>query len=68
MDEEITLEFRLAAVDPDMEFDAHLDPTMNPAIKRGLVTVAKEIDFIAKIDATGLESKHSIGNLQWFRT
>ncbi|CAJ1936746.1 unnamed protein product [Cylindrotheca closterium] len=56
MDEEITLEFRMAAVDADLESDAHLDPAMNSAIKRGLVTVTKETDFIAKIDITGLES------------
>lgn len=56
VDDEITLEFRMAAVDPDLDFDAHLDPSMNPDIKRGLVTVTKDTDFIAKIDITGLES------------
>eukprot|EP00977_Amphora_coffeiformis_P022096 scaffold10436_cov107-Amphora_coffeaeformis.AAC.2 len=55
-DEQITLEFRMAAVDPNLELDEHLDPSKNPHVKRGLVKVDKETDFIAKIDVTGLRS------------
>lgn len=33
-----------------------LDPTRNPELKRGHVTVTKATDFIAKIDMTGLQS------------
>jgi alkaline phosphatase D len=56
-DDEITLEFRIAAVDATLEpFDAHLDPVNNPNLKRGSVKVTGASDFVAKIDVTGLSS------------
>jgi alkaline phosphatase D len=56
VDDEITLEFRMAAIDPNLEVNAHLDPTLNENIKRGKVTVTAASDFTAKIDVTGLPS------------
>lgn len=55
-DDEIDLEFRMAAVDPDLKFEDHLDPANNPNIRRGFVTVTSASDWVAKIDVTGLES------------
>jgi len=55
--EVVTLEFRIAPVDPNLEpIEAHLDPAQNPALRRGTVTVHPESDWIAKIDVTGLTS------------
>ena len=54
--DEITLEFRIAAIDPDIPMEDHLDPSANPALKRGKVNVTSTTDFIAKIDVTGLPS------------
>lgn len=60
VDEIVTLEFRLAALDGkpgEGELDPSLlDPSTNADIKRGYVTVSSDDDFIAKIDVTGLES------------
>lgn len=70
-DDVITLEFRVAAIngnndtannhtgnkDPTMVTDEELlDPALNPDLRRGLVTVTKATDFVAKIDMTGLPS------------
>jgi phosphodiesterase/alkaline phosphatase D-like protein len=52
----IELEFRMAAVSPELDFEAHLDPEANDALKRAKVTVAMESDFIAKIDVSGLDA------------
>lgn len=69
VDDEITLEFRMAAVQPtDGDDNNHnsttilenneflLDPAKNPDLRRGLVKVTKATDFVAKIDVTGLQS------------
>jgi len=75
VDDEITLEFRMAAInqptDNDDDDDNNntnstttiletneflLDPAQNPDLRRGLVTVTKATDFVAKIDVTGLQS------------
>ena len=43
--------------DPTMVTDEELlDPARNPDLRRGLVTVTKATDFVAKIDMTGLPS------------
>jgi phosphodiesterase/alkaline phosphatase D-like protein len=67
-DDVITLEFRLAEIngngnhtavnnDPTMITDEELlDPARNLDLRRGLVTVTKATDFVAKIDLTGLPS------------
>lgn len=56
VDEVIELEFRMAAVDPNLVVEDHLDPEKNPNLRRGFVTVTSASDFVAKIDVTGLES------------
>jgi alkaline phosphatase D len=55
-DDEIDLEFRMAAVDPDLAVENHLDPEKNPNLRRGFVTVTSASDWVAKIDVVGLES------------
>ena len=55
VDEEITLEFRMAQVSDTVDEGILLDPA-NADLKRGLVTVTSETDFVAKIDVTGLPS------------
>jgi alkaline phosphatase D len=45
----------MAEVDPDLPFQAHLDPDANPNMIRGVVKVTKDSDFVAKIDVTGLK-------------
>lgn len=52
----VTLEFRMAAVDPNLAVAAHLDPKLNPNLKRGLVQVGPSTDWTAKLDMTGLTS------------
>ncbi|KAL7557103.1 hypothetical protein ACA910_002509 [Epithemia clementina (nom. ined.)] len=56
VEEVVTLEFRMAKVDPNLTLEYHLDPIQNPDLKRGLVTVTAATDFVAKLDVTGLES------------
>jgi alkaline phosphatase D len=46
----------MAAVDPNLVVEDHLDPEKNPNLRRGFVTVTSASDFVAKIDVTGLES------------
>ena len=52
--ETVTLELRMAAVDPTLAVEDHLDPAKNSNLRRALVDVTKDSDFIAKIDVTGL--------------
>ena len=56
MDESVMLELRMAEVDPVLEFEAHLDPSQNDAIKVARVLVDVSSDFVAKIDVRGLTS------------
>jgi alkaline phosphatase D len=56
VDDDIELEFRMAAVNPNLVVEDHLDPEKNPNLRRGFVTVTSASDFVAKIDVTGLES------------
>lgn len=56
VDDVVPLELRMAAVDPTLDFDAHLDPSMNPNIKTVTVIVDESSDFVAKIDVVGLDS------------
>ncbi len=55
-DDTVTLELRIAEVDPELDFDAHLDPTMNPDLKLTKVLVDASSDFVAKLDVIGLKS------------
>ena len=56
MDASVAMELRMAKVDTDLYFDAHLDPTLNPGLKSATVIVDSSSDFIAKVDVLGLES------------
>jgi alkaline phosphatase D len=56
-DETVTLEFRMAAIDPSLpNVEDHLDPAQNLNLHRAIVKVTKDSDFIAKMDVTGLMS------------
>jgi alkaline phosphatase D len=55
-DEKVVLELRMAEVDPELEFDAHLDPQVNLKLHRVLVETTSDSDFVAKIDVVGLMS------------
>lgn len=52
----IDLELRMAAVDPSLPVNDHLDPSKNTNLRRFVVTVTNETDFVAKLDVTGLNS------------
>lgn len=55
-DEQVDVELRMAKVDADLPFEAHLDPSANPNLKRTVVTATSETDWVVKLDITGLES------------
>jgi len=54
--DEIDLEFRMAEIDPAIAMESLLDPSANPNMKRGVVRVVPNSDWIAKLDVTGLKS------------
>lgn len=56
VDEVVTLELRMAAVDSTLAPEDHLDPSKNPKLRRALIEVTSETDFIAKVDVTDLPS------------
>ena len=53
----VTLELRMANVDPELNVEDHLDPSKNANLHRTLITVSAESDFVAKLDVTGLTPK-----------
>jgi PhoD-like phosphatase, N-terminal domain len=55
-DDEVDIELRMAEVDSKIPFAAHLDPSANRKLKRAVITVTNENDWVAKIDVTGLKS------------
>lgn len=55
LDEEF-LTLRIAEVDPELDFEDHLDPEKNPNMRAVSVGVNEDSDFIAKVDVTGLKS------------
>lgn len=59
MEDVVTLEMRMAAVNPNLDVKDHLDPASNPDLKRALINVSEENDWVAKIDVTGLVSNTS---------
>lgn len=59
VDDQVSLEFRMAKVDPNLAVKDHLDPAMNPKLFRAQVLVTSDSDFIAKIDVTKLDSASS---------
>lgn len=65
-DDEIDLEFRMAAVDPDLKFEDHLDPANNPNIRRGFVTVtsASGVSCGSNQDGPGQRRRRGKSNLR----
>jgi hypothetical protein len=55
-DDVIELELRMAEIDESLDINDLLDPEANPNLKRVLVEVTGESDWIAKLDVTGLPS------------
>ena len=55
--ETVSLELRMAAVNASLSSSELLDPTKNPNLRRAVVNVTQDSDFVAKIDVTGLPSK-----------
>jgi hypothetical protein len=56
VDDMVTLELRMAAVDSTLAPEDHLDPSKNPKLRRAFIKVTSETDFIAKVDVTDLPS------------
>ena len=52
----VTLQLRMAAVDPNLTPEDHLDPSKNPTMAQFQVQVTSETDFCVKLDVTGLTS------------
>lgn len=54
----VNLEFRIAKINKndEVEMASLLDPQVNEKLKRGLVPVSAEHDWVAKIDVRGLDS------------
>jgi hypothetical protein len=55
-DEVVTLELRMAAVDSTLAAEDHLDPSNNPNLRRAMIKVTSDTDFIAKVDVKDLPS------------
>lgn len=53
--DEVEIEFRMSKVDPELDFDLHLDPA-NPNLRSGKVMATGDSDWVVKLDMTGLES------------
>jgi alkaline phosphatase D len=53
----ISLELRMAAVDPTIPLNDHLDPAKNPNLRRAKVEVTSTTDWTAKIDVSGLKAR-----------
>jgi hypothetical protein len=56
VDEVVTLELRMATVDSTLAAEDHLDPSNNPNLRRVLIKVTSDTDFIAKVDVKDLPS------------
>ena len=54
-EDDVEIEFRMAEVDPNIDFDAHLDPSKNPSIKLGKVIASSQHDWVVKLDMKGLK-------------
>lgn len=57
--DEVTIEFRIAKVEEDLAVDDHLDPTKNENLKAVLVKTTGAIDWVVKLDVTGLDAGSS---------
>ena len=54
--ESVTVELRLAEVDPDLAVEDHLDPDANANIKVATIETSEDSDYVAKVDVLGLKS------------
>ena len=52
----VTLELRISPIIPTLPVSSHLDPALNPSLRRANVVVTSASDWVAKIDVTGLPS------------
>lgn len=52
----VTLELRMTPIVPNLAVAQHLDPELNPLLRRTKVVVTGANDWVAKIDVTGLTS------------
>jgi PhoD-like phosphatase, N-terminal domain len=53
---EVTLELRMTPIVPNLAVASHLDPDLNPQLRRAKVVVTGANDWVAKIDVKGLPS------------
>lgn len=52
----VTLELRISPVIATLPISSHLDPALNPSLRRVNIEVTAASDWIAKVDVTGLPS------------
>jgi phosphodiesterase/alkaline phosphatase D-like protein len=52
----VTLELRISPIIPTLPVSSHLDPALNPSLRRVNIVVTSVSDWIAKVDITGLPS------------
>jgi PhoD-like phosphatase, N-terminal domain/PhoD-like phosphatase len=52
----VTLELRISPIIPTLPVASHLDPALNPAVRRVNIEVSAAADWVAKVDVTGLPS------------
>jgi alkaline phosphatase D len=54
--DKVTLELRISPIVPTLPVSSHLDPSLNPSLRRVNVEVTSASDWVAKIDVTQLPS------------
>jgi PhoD-like phosphatase, N-terminal domain/PhoD-like phosphatase len=52
----VTLELRISPIIPTLPVSSHLDPALNPSLRRVNIEVTSASDWVAKVDVTGLPS------------
>jgi alkaline phosphatase D len=52
----VTLELRISPIIPSLPVSSHLDPALNPSLRRVRIEVTAASDWIAKVDVVGLPS------------
>ena len=50
----VTLELRISPIIPTLPVSSHLDPALNPSLRRANIVVTSTSDWVAKVDVTGL--------------
>jgi phosphodiesterase/alkaline phosphatase D-like protein len=54
--DKVTLELRISPIIPTLPVSSHLDPSLNPSLRRVNVEVTSASDWVAKLDVTQLPS------------